>query len=763
MHPGILKKTILALVQCVLSGGLPADSMGPEWIWFNEANPATRAPGFRFLRREHGRSVFAAGAGKYASSSSYFQIHSMPVSVSIPFRCLPAIAMLLAAVGPAAQAAGVTPVGLRAEHAATPVGIDAEHPRLSWRMQADRPGAAQTAYQIEVVGLWDSGKVASDRSIAIPYGGPPLASATTCQWRVRVWDEKGEASPWSEPARWTTGLLRPDDWQGLWLGPPAATPGPAFAPGRLSIQKASYRTPDGTVTADVTEKARQLFSDGRNALTVDFQQIGTDPAPGVQKELVIEYTLDGKADVSAARDNEPLRIPRGPTGDVAWWFRRDFDLSAVPSSAIFTIHSPAYFEVHVNGKKAGGDVLTPAVSDLPDRSFTVSYDVANLLRPGNNTIGVWLGTGWSNTKGFRAQLNAVAGGRNLVVASDDKWLARPSPYSRIGGRDWNNFGGERIDAAFDLPDWSRPGIDLAGWICPALLPSSAAPGMPVNQPAPLNRIGERIAAKRITALADGRYEIDFGTNLTGWLEMKLPKLEANRLVRFHFADRVFPDGKMPTPSGEVQVQQASCIGFKRADGGTNSYQTYNQTSEFVSAGRSGEVFTHKFNYAGFRHVVIDGLPAAPRLEDATALLVESDLAPTGAFECSDARLNRIHQVNAWTLRCLNLGGYPVDCPHRERMGYGDGQVYFEGMMSGFDATRFYEKWFGDWRDAQNPDGSSTFIAPAFSQGGGGPPWPGIIAEGPWLHYLHYGDPSILEQNLAHAVRYAGFLDCARHQ
>ena len=225
----------------------------------------------------------------------------------------------------------------------------------------------------------------------------------------------------------------------------------------------------------------------------------------------------------------------------------------------------------------------------------------------------------------------------------------------------------------------------------------APQGAPVNLIGPLNRIGERISAKKITALADGRYEIDFGTNLTGWLHLKFPPLKAGQLVRLHFADRIFPDGVHASPIGNIAVSGGSCVSFARTGGGHNLYQTYKQTSEFVSAGGAGEEFQHKFNYAGFRYVVVEGLDTAPRMEDATALLVESALADAGSFECSDPLLNRIHQVNRWTQRCLNLGGYYVDCPHRERMGYGDGQVALQGMMMNFDAANFYSKWVRDWR------------------------------------------------------------------
>ena len=221
---------------------------------------------------------------------------------------------------------------------------------------------------------------------------------------------------------------------------------------------------------------------------------------------------------------------------------------------------------------------------------------------------------------------------------------------------------------------------------------------------------------------------------------------------------MFPDGAHTSPIGNITVSD-SCAPFPRTDGGHNLYQTYNQLSEFVSAGVPGEEFCHKFNYAGFRHVVVEGLVSAPRKEDATALLVESALAEAGSFECSDPLINRIHQANRWTLRCLNLGGYIVDCPHRERMGYGDGQVSLEGMMMNFDASRFYEKWVRDWRLAQSPgDGAMPNIAPPLTAGGGGPPWAGVIVVLPWQHYLYHGDTRVLEDNFVAARRYVEYLD-----
>ena len=240
--------------------------------------------------------------------------------------------------------------------------------------------------------------------------------------------------------------------------------------------------------------------------------------------------------------------------------------------------------------------------------------------------------GWAERIAVRAQLDAVVGGQKVTFGTGPDWKTRPSGYSHIGGWNWGNFGGERIDAAAHLPDWCQPGLDTASWANAVEAP--APQGAPVNHIAPLNRIGERIPAKEIIPLADGRYEIDFGTNLTGWLHLKFPQLKAGQLVRMHFADRLFPDGVQASPIGNIAISGQLRL-VSPQGGGHNLYQTYKQTSEFVSAGVPGEEFRHKFNYAGFRHVVVEGLDTAPRKEDATALLVESALPDAGSFECSD--------------------------------------------------------------------------------------------------------------------------------
>ncbi len=124
----------------------------------------------------------------------------------------------------------LTVSGLRTEYQENPLGIDVTKPRLSWQIRSDRRGTVQAAYQIQVAHrepdlmaardlLWDSRKITSGESTHRVYEGPSLQSAQRYYWRVRVWDERGEISTWSEPAFWEMGLLQPSDWQASWIEP----------------------------------------------------------------------------------------------------------------------------------------------------------------------------------------------------------------------------------------------------------------------------------------------------------------------------------------------------------------------------------------------------------------------------------------------------------------------------------------------------------------------------------------------------------------
>jgi alpha-L-rhamnosidase len=129
-------------------------------------------------------------------------------------------------------------IDLRTEHLVNPLGLDEPAPRFSWKLADSRPGAAQTAFQLEVSAagsvVWDSRRVETDTSILIPYGGPALQPHTRYQWRARIWDHTGIASAWSETAWFETGFLDPlTPWPGAsWIHRPI----PAAPADRPAIQ-----------------------------------------------------------------------------------------------------------------------------------------------------------------------------------------------------------------------------------------------------------------------------------------------------------------------------------------------------------------------------------------------------------------------------------------------------------------------------------------------------------------------------------------------
>ncbi|GIJ59251.1 family 78 glycoside hydrolase catalytic domain [Virgisporangium aurantiacum] len=107
-------------------------------------------------------------------------------------------------------------IGLRVEHLDHPLGIHTRAPRFSWRLPAG--GARQVAYRIRTSNGWDTGRVDSDRSVLVPYEGPPLGSAQRVTWRVRVWADTGDLG-WSSEDWFEMGLLRADDWTARWIQP----------------------------------------------------------------------------------------------------------------------------------------------------------------------------------------------------------------------------------------------------------------------------------------------------------------------------------------------------------------------------------------------------------------------------------------------------------------------------------------------------------------------------------------------------------------
>jgi alpha-L-rhamnosidase len=160
---------------------------------------------------------------------------------------------------------------LLTENKVDPISIDASNPRLSWQLNAgDKRDVMQTAYELKVSSqgkgrheVWKTGKIMSDESMYITYKGEPLVAGQKYVWQVRVWDNTGKASAWSELASWRMGLLAPADWKAKWITPGFAEdsvnrPSPLFRKGfnlTKKVQSAmAYITSHGLYEAQINGK-----------------------------------------------------------------------------------------------------------------------------------------------------------------------------------------------------------------------------------------------------------------------------------------------------------------------------------------------------------------------------------------------------------------------------------------------------------------------------------------------------------------------------
>lgn len=426
------------------------------------------------------------------------------------------------------------------------------------------------------------------------------------------------------------------------------------------------------------------------------------------------------------------------------WFRKKINLAGAPRKAFLHIASVGYNEVYVNGRKVSDDILSPVVSDHTVRARYVTYDIAPLLKKGENTVAVWLGTSWSvfepyrqgdrpETPVFILSADIHCARENVRLVSDGTWLTHPSPGRLLGNWSMRNMGGELWDAGKEIPDWNLHSCDETGWQAATVydldLILSAQKSYPTEK-------FEQISPMAVERLNDGSFRFDMGVNFAGWIELQLRGEEGDR-IDIEFSER----------EGERM--------------------TFSNHSAYIFGKNSKGTFRNRFNYGSGRWITVSGLSYVPEPDDMKAWTLRTAYPAETEFRCSDELHNWIYDRTLWTFRNLSIGGYIVDCPQRERLGYGgDAHATSETGMYNYDLAAFYTKWMEDWRDVQGREsnmgsrvggGVLPHTAPTYN-GGGGPAWGGIVVMLPWLMYGHYGDVRILEENWQMIVDWLDYLD-----
>lgn len=443
----------------------------------------------------------------------------------------------------------------------------------------------------------------------------------------------------------------------------------------------------------------------------------------------------GLARPAGVREGTPLPFP---------WLRKTITLTHKPTRATAYVNALGYYELYVNGRKVDDYVLTPAVADYSHRNWYLTHDITSYLVQGDNSIALWLGRGWY-VKGHpgvvfdgpmaRAQMDiTLPDGKTVKVGTDATWKAKASPITPLGrGTAFGDYGGEHYDARLEVDDWNGVKLNDSGWEPAAVMevPKVTTAAQMVEP----NRILETLKPVKIEATPVGGWLIDMGKNYTGWLDLQLPSgAAAGKNIKIEYADDPPANGR---------------------------YLTFNQRDEYVTRAGAGQTVRSRFNYHAFRWAHVTGLDRAPTADEIKGSFMRTSYGRTGDFESSNELLNRIYRLVTWTYECLTLNGYVVDCPTRERLGYGgDAGTSIETALFNFDAGGLYNRWAANWRDAQDPQsGDLPYTAPNYpDQGGGGPMWSGFVVTMPWQVYLTYGDKRILETNYPMMQKWLAFAE-----
>ena len=368
----------------------------------------------------------------------------------------------------------------------------------------------------------------------------------------------------------------------------------------------------------------------------------------------------GLARPAGVKEGTPLPFP---------WLRKTFTLPGKPQRGTAYVNALGYYELYVNGKKVDDYVLAPAVVDYSKRNWYLTHDITGYLVEGSNTVALWLGRGWY-VRGHpgvvydgplvRAQFDiTLPDGKSVAVGTDGTWKAKASPITPLGrGTAFGDYGGEHYDARLEVPNWNGVKLDDSAWEAAATFdPPKVTTSAQMVEP---NRILDTLRPVKIDKTPDGGWLIDMGKNYTGWLELRLPRgLTAGNSLKVEFADN--------PPAG-------------------GRYETYNQRDEYVTRAGANQVLRSRFNYHAFRYAHVTGLNQAPIAENVRGYFMRTSYGRSGEFVSSDDLLNRIYRLVTWTYECLTLNGYVVDCPTRERLGYGgDAGTSLETGLYNFDA------------------------------------------------------------------------------
>ena len=472
----------------------------------------------------------------------------------------------------------------------------------------------------------------------------------------------------------------------------------------------------------------------------------------------------------------------GRAADGASWFVSDVNNEKRIVQARWMTTALGVYELYVNGRPVGEEVLKPGFTHHAKTRRSFTYDITPLIRRKageQNQLAVQVTPGWWADKivtpyghqgmvgrkcAFRGVLELTyADGTHRYVGTDtEHWRAAiggPVLHAAI-------FDGEQYDArqqpGYASPRLSVPEVnhEFQGDILPsegaevylrrdlALKPARAYvwQGVTAAREGEFGKVvitREFSPGQTMTIFPGETLVVDFGQNCAAVPSFTYKAAEGTVLTCL--PAELLNDGNgarsrgMDGPEGSVHRDN---LRIPR----TGMRLDYT----FANTGADFATFLPTSTFFGYRYVSITATSEVTiqKIESVPVTSIARHLE-TGTITTGNDLVNRLISNTLWGQRS-NYLSIPTDCPQRnERLGWtADTQVFAETGTFFANTRQFFHKWMRDMRDSQNEHGGFPGVAPDGQYGGEcmrlGWADAGIIV--PWTVWKQFADTDIVDEN-----------------
>jgi alpha-L-rhamnosidase len=422
--------------------------------------------------------------------------------------------------------------------------------------------------------------------------------------------------------------------------------------------------------------------------------------------------------------------------DVCPVFKKEWKSNKKIKEATLYSSALGIYKICLNGRGVSDYVLAPGWTAYETRVQYQAYDITALLQE-ENVLTAIVGKGWYSSpmpgwietedKERRKKLNnawiaelhlTYEDDTKEIIPTDETWEYAESPvrFSEI-------YDGETYEAGFIPSSW-KPAI-IHQWSKEIL----------VAQEGEIIKEQERINAVSVFITPKGETVVDFGQEVTGYIEFELDAKQGEKIRILH---------------GEVLDKEGNFF--------NENYRSAKSEINYICK-NGKQKYSPQLTFFGFRYIKLAEFPVVPLSSMFTAVVVHSDIKRIGCLSCSNESLNKLFTNIIWGQKG-NFLDIPTDCPQRdERLGWtGDAQTFIKAASYNYDVEKFFSKWLHDLKAEQGKDGAVGQVVPDYMPDCfPSAAWGDASTICPWQIYMAYGNKQILSDQFESMKKWVDYI------